>query len=274
MTARIRLLASISVVLVGLLLFGSGMASAGGSADHGGMPLEQARQILEERLLDTPGFAGIAHSEQAGEIIVFVEDEGSRARVPAVFEGFPIQIKVSGTFRALATLVAEPEAPEFVYAEDQSRLDAVRPLVGGTSVSAYVSGQSWAGTLGMVTYDGKLLSNAHVIALDLSNNFLPIGTPVVQPATLEGGTLADDRVGALEKYIPINFKRAANHADAAIAVMDAGIAGASGWQFGEGGDYLISGTTMVSEGDMVRKSGRTTGVSTNTVYSTNALRDR
>jgi len=41
----------------------------------------------------------------------------------------------------------------------------------------------------MVTFDDKLLTNAHVIALDFSNEFLLVGTLVVQLATLDGGTL-------------------------------------------------------------------------------------
>ncbi|MBN1629422.1 MAG: Ig-like domain-containing protein [Thermoleophilia bacterium] len=270
MTGRMRFLSALSLVLISLLLLGSGVSAAGGDDSRGRMPLEQARQVLEERLLGTVGFAGIAHSEKEGSIIVFAENEWSKARMPAWFEGYPVRVEVSGRFHAVPTLVAEPEAPFFPYAAGQSRLAAVRPLVGGTSFSACVPGQYWAGTLGLVTYNNKLLSNAHVIALDLSNNWLPIGTPVVQPATLEGGTLADDRVGALEDYIPINFKRAANHADAAIASVDAGVAASPGWQFGETGDYQISGTTTVVAGDSVRKSGRTTGVTESTVYLTNA----
>lgn len=122
----------------------------------------------------------------------------------------------------------------------------------------------------MVTYNNKILSNTHVIALDLNNNYLPAGTPVIQPGGYEGGTL-DDQVGLFEKCIPITFSgKTRNYADAAIASIDPGIACQAGWQYSETGDYLVSGSTTVSAGDTVRKSGRTSGITENSVLLTNA----
>jgi hypothetical protein len=270
MSRRMRVYTSLSLVLVGLLLFGSGSALAGGNSSHGDVPLEKARQVLEERLADVPGFAGIAHSTEAGEIIVFLENDHAKGMTPVRFDGFPVRQEVVGTFYALPTQLVEPVAPGVTEIVSSSRQDAVSPLVGGISLSAYVEGQHWAGTLGMVTYDNRLLSNAHVLALDLANNVLPMGTPIVQPGSYDGGT-GTSRVGALERYIPIKFKgKAPNYADAAIATLDPGIEADSGWQFDESGDYQILGTTTVSEGDTVRKSGRTTGTTTGEVYLTNA----
>jgi len=70
----------------------------------------------------------------------------------------------------------------------------------------------------MVTYDDKILSNAHVIAMEPNtDNFLDIGTPILQPGSGDGGRLSE-RVGALEAYIPIDFEPdAENYADANIA---------------------------------------------------------
>jgi len=103
-----------------------------------------------------------------------------------------------------------------------------------------------------------------------------LGTAIIQPGTLDGGTSAN-QVGALESYIPIVFYNnpnrpnpTLNYADAAIATLDPEVEGLSGWQFGETGNYQVSGTTTVAEEDTVRKSGRTTGVTEGTVYSTNA----
>ncbi len=264
------------LVLFGLLLSGSGSPLAGGNSSEGNLPLDKARQVLEEKLVGVPGFAGIAHLEEAGEIVVFLENEQAKGIVSDRFEGFPVRREVTGKFQALPVQVAEPTAPGQVNQISPDRTGVVRPLIGGTSVSAYVEGESWAGTLGMVTYDNKILSNAHVIALNLANDFLTAGTPVIQPGRLDGGTLTD-QVGALENYIPIVFHNnfnipnpTHNYADAAIATLDSEVEGLSGWQFGETGDYQISGTTMVAEGDTVRKSGRTTGVTENEVYVTNA----
>jgi len=262
------------LVLVGLVLFSSGSPLAGGNSDEA-KSLAEARQALEEELVGLPGFAGIAHLEEAGEIVVFLENEEAKGIVSDRFEGFPVRREVTGIFQALPVQVAEPVATSQANQVSANRTGVVRPLIGGTSVSAYVEGESWAGTLGMVTYDSKILSNAHVIALDLDNNFLSPGTPVIQPGSYDGGTLTD-QVGALESYIPIIFhphtigNPAHNYADAAIATLDLEVEGLSGWQFSETGDYQVSGTTTVSDGDTVRKSGRTSDVTESTVYVTDA----
>ena len=262
------------LVLVGLLLFSSGSPLADENSSQGKSPLEKARKVLEQQLISVPGFAGIAHSEQAGEIVVFLENEQAKGIASDRFEGFPVRREVTGIFQALPVQVAEPIAPSQANQASAERKGIVRPLIGGISVSAYVEGESWAGTLGMVTYDNKLLSNTHVFALDLANNELPTGTPVIQPGSLDGGTLAN-QVGELESYIPIIFSNPGNpvlnYADVAIAAIDPEVEGLSGWQFGEGGDYQVSGTTTVTVGNTVRKSGRTTGVTENTVSATNAL---
>jgi len=123
----------------------------------------------------------------------------------------------------------------------------------------------------MVTYDDKILSNAHVIAMEPgTGEFLDIGTPVIQPGSRDRGRLVN-RVGELEAYIPVNFDpHAENYADAAIGSIDSDVGVSPGEQFYEGGNYWVEGWTEVSEGDIVRKSGRTTGVTTGEVVYTSA----
>jgi len=265
------------LVLFGLLLSGSGSPLAGGNPSQG-KSLAEARKVLEQQLISVPGFAGIAHLEEKGEIVVFLENEQAKAIVSDQFEGFPVRREVTGRFQAHAVQVAEPAAPSQANQVSTNRTGIVRPLIGGTSVSA-LAGEIYiyAGTLGMVTYDNKILSNAHVIAMDPDDNaFLELGTAIIQPGTLDGGTSAN-QVGALESYIPIVFYNnpnrpnpTYNYADAAIAAIDPEVEGLSGWQFDETGNYQVSGTTTVAEGDTVRKSGRTTGVTEGTVNATNA----
>ena len=264
----------LALVLVSALLLSSIPALAGESPDSG-KSLAEARQALEQQLVGMPGFVGIAHSEERGEIVVFLENEQAKGIVSNRFEGHLVQREVTGRFQALSTQVAETIAPSQANQVSPVRTGIVRPLIGGISVSAYVAGEIWAGTLGMVTYDNKILSNAHVIAIDPDNNFLPAGTPIIQPGSLDGGT-PDNQVGELENYIPIIFSPydepdpVVNYADAAIATIDPEVEGLSGWQFGGGSDYQVSGTTTVTPGDTVRKSGRTTDVTENEVYITNA----
>jgi len=261
------------LVLCAVLLSGSGSPLMGTDPSQGD-PLAQAREVLEQQLISTPGFAGIAHLEETGEIVVFMENEQAKATVPDHFEGFPVRREVTGMFQALTVQVAEPVAPSQANVISPDRTGVVRPLIGGISVSALAGEQYiYAGTLGMVTYDNKILSNTHVIAMDPDDSaFLPSGTTIIQPGTLDGGTSAN-QVGALESYIPITFSPPGgpvpNYADAAIASIDSGVEGLNGWQFGEAGDYQVSGTTTVTEGDTVRKSGRTTGITEGTVSYTN-----
>lgn len=120
------------------------------------------------------------------------------------------------------------------------------------------------GTLGMVTYDGRILSAAHVIAYDGSQT-LDIGTFTYQP---------DDsypQVGELQEVMPIVLSiTASNYADAAVSTIAEGVTGDPGVIFCEdGGSYTISGWTVVNKGDQVRKSGITTGVTSAEVFRSN-----
>jgi hypothetical protein len=260
----------LTAVLVGALLSSAIAASFGGQPGDG-KSLAEATKALEQELLPLAGhgFVGIAHSEAEGEVVVFVENEQAGQRVPRSFEGYSVRTEITGQIRELSTQMVEPMTQ--VSAERQGE---VSPLVGGISLSAYVRRgmgiDPYAGTLGMVTYDNKILSNAHVIATNPdTGEFVDTGTPIVQPGTYDGGRL-DDRVGALEAYIPIDFASGAkNYADAAIASIDDGVGASPGEQFDEVGNYWIEGWTEVSKGDVVRKSGYTTGVTTGEVIHTN-----
>jgi hypothetical protein len=265
-----KLLLFLALLLVGALLFSSALASADENLGRG-KPLAEARKALEQELLPLAGagFVGIAHSEAEGEIIVFVEDEQTKQRVPHSFEGYAVRTEVTGKIQTFSTQVAE-----LLTDVSEDRQGAVRPLVGGTSLSGLVTKGArtylYAGTLGMVTYDNKILSNDHVIAMNPNTyEFLDTGTPILQPGTGDGGRLVN-QVGELQAYIPIDFDPGAeNYADAAIGSIDDGVSASPGEQFYEEGDYWIEGWTQVSQGDTVRKSGRTTGVTTGEVFQTN-----
>jgi len=266
-----RLLSFLALVIVGTLLFISVPASHGGNPDLGKSLTEAAKALQQELLaLTGAGFVGITHSEAEGEVIVFVEDEQTKQRVPRSFENYTVRTEITGRIQTLPTQVAE-----LITGVSEDRQGEVRPLVGGTSLSAYVTKGPliylYAGTMGMVTYDDKILSNAHVIAMEPGTAaFLDIGTPIIQPGSRDGGRLVN-QVGELEAYIPIDFEPdAENYADAAICTIDPGVDASPGEQFFEEGNYWVEGWTEVSEGDIVRKSGRTTGVTTGEVIHTNA----
>ena len=261
-----KLLLFLALVLVGALLFSVVPASAGENPGRG-KSLAEARKSLEQELLPLAGagFVGIAHSEAEGEVIVFVEDEQTKQRVPRSFNGYAVRTEVTGKIQVLSTQVAEPLA-----SVSPERRDEVSPLVGGISLSAWVPDLYYSGTLGMVTYDDKILSNAHVIAIEPdTDNFLALGTAVIQPGSGDGG-MSGAKVGELEDYIPIDFdSEAENYADAAIGSIDGDVDVSYGEQFGEGGNYWVEGCTEVYIGETVRKSGRTTGVTTGQVINDN-----
>ena len=167
-----------ALVLVSALFFSSIPVSANESSGHR-KALSEARKDLEQRLLPLAGagFVGIAHSESEQQIVIFVENEQAKPVLPRSFEDYTVRTEITGKIQALSTQFAEP-----VTGVSEGRQGKVRPLVGGTSLSAYVTEMYYAGTLGMVTYDDKVLSNAHVIAMELGTyDFLNTGTPIVQP---------------------------------------------------------------------------------------------
>jgi hypothetical protein len=240
--------------------------------------IREARKHAEEMLLPLEGISGISHREDPPRIIVYLEHERYKDKVPDNIDGFKTEVVVIGKIKALSLLQFEERIkPSYTYPEPVSRTAMVRPIVGGISlgVPEEAYGGKMAGTLGLVVYgpnnDLYILSNAHVIAMNSKAQFLPLGTAVLQPGTYDGGTV-EDKVGELYKYIKITFgPKGKNYADAAIAKVTI-----ADYLIGEvlGGDdqntYSISNTIEVNVGDSVRKSGRTTGVTTNTVSDTSA----
>jgi hypothetical protein len=240
--------------------------------------IKEARKHAEEKLLPLEGIAGISHREDPPRIIVYIEHEKYKNNVPDEIDGFKTEIIVIGKIKALSLLQLEEKIkPTYTYSEPVSRTSKVRPIVGGVSLGvpeeAYRG--KMAGTLGLIVYGPNnnlyILSNAHVIAMNSKAQFLPLGTATLQPGTYDSGTV-EDKVGEFYKYIKITFgPRGKNYADAAIAKITI-----YDYLVGEvlGSDnqntYTISSITEVSIGDSVRKSGRTTEVTINTVFDTDA----
>jgi len=245
----------------------------------GAPDIREARRRAEELLLPLEGVVGVSHREDPPRIVVYLEHERYRDRVPDSIDGFKVEVVVVGRVKALSLVqLEEVAAPYSSYTEPVSRVGRVRPIVGGISIGVPEKdfGGKMAGTLGLIVRGPGgyyyILTNAHVIAMDSKARFLPMGTAVLQPGTYDGGTV-EDKVGELYKYVKIVFgPRGRNYADAAIALITI-----PEYLVGEvlGGDdlhtYTISGTTDdVRVGDAVRKSGRTTGVTVNIVLDTNA----
>ena len=178
-------------------------------------------------------------------VAVRLETEADRALLPDLGRAAQAQVdvRVIGSVRALSS----PTSP----GQLQRR---VRPLRPGLSVAhPDVS----AGTLGgFVRVEGRLavLSNNHVLA---ASGAAEIGDPVLQPGPADAGTVRD-RVGGLTAFVALLAGRV-NLVDAAVAVLDAGVAAAPGDVPGGPLPGPIPRTLDIEPDELVEKVGRTTG---------------
>lgn len=117
--------------------------------------------------------------------------------IPPQVNGYPTDIEPVGEFYAAS------------YARRYSR-----PVPCGASVG---HPRITAGTLGclVVLNNNRLcvLGNNHVLA---NSNNVQSGDPVLQPGPSDGGSMPEDRIGVLERFVPIQFP-GPNTVDAAAA---------------------------------------------------------
>ncbi len=252
--------------------------------------IRAAKERHEKRLLRKPNVIGVGVGKKIvkGEvteepaILVFVERKLPEARlrkrdvVPKVIEDVKTDVVETGRLKALGTVTLQ-----------RARTDRWRPAPGGVSVGHV---RITAGTLGgIVTRGGErfILSNNHVLA---DSNDARAGDPILQPGPADGGT-GDDAIARLEAFATIRFDqdpgrgfmwllrrlaerlgvrtaaaRPGNFADAAIArplredlVADSIL-----------GLERTAGMAAVEAGAVVRKSGRTTGVTEDRVLATDS----
>lgn len=178
----------------------------------------------------------------------------------------------------------------------QARTDRWRPAPPGVSIGHYLI---TAGTFGcVVKKDGQrfILSNNHVLA---NQNDALVGDPIYQPGAHDGG---DEAIAVLEDFVPIEFDDGSPTCSIAQAIAKHANLHAKIWgsthrlkayreiQVAENlvdaaiarplGDDLIvdeileigmlTGIAGVMLGESVRKSGRTTGLTSGTVTVLNA----
>lgn len=142
------------------------------------------------------------------------------------------------------------------------RKGTVSPLVGGISIG---HPDVTAGSLGVICYDKSgtpvILSNAHVAAPHWKG--AKIGDSLLQPGRLDSAVNAE--IGTLANFVPINFEGGENKVDAAICKIGSDYAHTvmNVAEMGVVGSVVID----VEVGDVVRKSGRTTGLTTGEVIA-------
>jgi hypothetical protein len=178
----------------------------------------------------------------------------------------------------------------------QGRTDRWRPAPGGVSIGHY---KITAGTLGVLVRDVEtdealILSNNHVMAN--SNDATP-GDPILQPGPIDGGTVVEDTIANLERFVPIQFQLEPPPIPCPVSKIVAGVANFFAWLVGsrhrllsvviqqanqvDGAVAKPTGPDVVSNeileigtvtedtepelGMAVKKSGRTTGLTTGTI---------
>lgn len=128
-----------------------------------------------------------------------------RDRVPAAIDGIPTDVVATGTIRAL-----------------QSRTARHRPAPGGVSIGHRAI---TAGTLGCLVRRGGqifILSNNHVLA---NSNDARRGDAILQPGPHDGGRFPEDHIADLEDFVPIGFVEPPSECGFArglIALLNAG----------------------------------------------------
>jgi hypothetical protein len=206
--------------------------------------------------------------------------------VPTTIQGVPTDVVETGRIRAL-----------------QAPTGRFRPAPGGVSIGHR---DITAGTLGCLVRKGGqsfILSNNHVLA---ASNAAQIGDPILQPGPIDGGSLATDHIANLEAFVPITFlvpepPSECSFARAVIAALNAGcrvIGSQTRYRIVslQAQDNLvdaaiarplnpadvkdeilgigaIQGTAQGTLGLRVKKSGRTTGLTTGEILQVDVTVD-
>ena len=184
--------------------------------------------------------AGVGVSDDTIRLYLYDSNTSDPEIVPH-FNGIPTQIVRTPGFRPAPTT-------------------RHRPALGGVSIG--LSYQRAAGTLGCLVEDAAgdryMLTNNHVIA-DLGT--APIGSRVVQPATLDGGFSPRDDIAFLATAHPIDF-HGVNRVDAAVgALADPTAVDPGALAIGP----FVKPTAGAFVGQRVLKHGRTTAYTEGTV---------
>ncbi len=178
----------------------------------------RAKQQFHDDLLSRPNVVGVGVGlrQRAGrlsdEICVMAlvrrkrapDSLAAEALIPSEVGGIPTDVLEVGDLRAQA-----------------ARTDRWRPAPGGVSIGHY---QITAGTLGCVVRDRSsgarlILSNNHVLA---NGNEAALEDPILQPGSADGGREESDTIALLERFVPIAYTREPATCGVARWIVDAG----------------------------------------------------
>jgi len=218
------------------------------------MTILQIKASVTPKLMTIPGVVGVGI--QKGKIAVYIKKRTAEtlSAIPLTIGGYGVKIVESGEFFAF-----------------QDRTGKWRPALGGVSIGHYAI---TAGTLATRIIDNEtgkrvILSNNHILANkdSFQNSRANKGDAIYQPGSYDGGSSADT-IANLERWVKLD-EIGINKVDCAIAtpINDADLSD----EILEIG--VVDGITDVIEGMVVRKSGRTTGLTIGNVIDANLTVD-
>ena len=217
----------------------------------------RVQEAHTDEMLEIDGVVGTGVGLTAdGQLAVKIfTREAGVAGLPESLEDVPVAVEVTGMIFALRAL-ADPTA-KFAW-----------PVPIGVSTG---HPNITAGTIGARVTDGTnvfALSNNHIYA---NANAASIGDNALQPGPFDGGTDPADAIGTLFDFEPIRFAKRrnvpTNTMDAAIVLSSTLMLGYA--TPGDGYGTPSSTPASASPGDLVKKYGRTTGLTHGTVDAVN-----
>lgn len=179
--------------------------------------------------------------------------------LPKTVDGLPVDVEEAGTFVAFAK--RRRQAAPTTMPNPRVRM---RPALPGSSIGFRIAGDEFvmSGTFGALVKTTRtvyILSNNHVLA---DENRLPLASPIFQPALMDGGNIATDRIATLSRFIKLRADRY-NRIDAALAQpLNRNLVAKDVLHIGP-----PSGTAAAAIDMMVHKFGRTTSYTAGRVTS-------
>ncbi|MHB8078740.1 MAG: Nal1-like putative serine protease [Candidatus Krumholzibacteriia bacterium] len=212
---------------------------------------------------DVVGTAVGATEDGQPAILVLTVRPLGEGRLPADLDGLPVREFVTGVIKPMKPTSTTHTAKQ------------VPPIQLGTSGGwryDLANGYCCGGTLGSLLTDGTnqyILSNTHVFAMDIvlgGNNLVAaIGDPVIQPGLIDVGCVATNAQDVATLYTLASLPTA--NVDAAIAKTITGMVRTDGAILEIG--TLSKSTVAAYVGQLVKKSGRTTGLTRSNVTGLN-----
>lgn len=186
-----------------------------------------------------------------------------RDKLPESIDGIPTDVEEVGLLIPFQKTKAKAAAAAMPNPRTR-----IRPAKPGSSIgfkeptNAFVM----AGTFGAVVKDAQgnkyILSNNHVLAFEngveadgvTRRQALSPGAPIFQPGLLDGGSVANDKIAELTRWVDLHADRTDNSVDGAIAkILNAGSVSPSVLFIGN-----VTGKKTAARDMIVHKFGRTT----------------